>query len=122
MAVSYVKFEVPKEIQAKALEILETCANKGKIKKGVNEVIKAIERGQAKFVLIATDVTQPEIVMPLPMLCEEKKIPYVYIDGKEAIGKAAGLKGSSSSACIIEEDGKKDELQDLINKINALKK
>jgi len=121
MAASYVKFEVPKEIQTKALEILETARDKGKIKKGVNEVIKSIERGLAKFVIIATDVTQPEIVMPLPMLCEEKKIPYVYVEGKEAIGKAAGLRVNCSAACIIEE-GDKEALQDIINKINALKK
>ncbi|MFN3528155.1 MAG: ribosomal L7Ae/L30e/S12e/Gadd45 family protein, partial [Candidatus Altarchaeaceae archaeon] len=69
MAAVYVKFEVPKEIQTKALEILESARDKGKIKKGANEIIKSIERGQAKFVIIATDVNPPEIVMPIPMLC-----------------------------------------------------
>jgi len=52
----YVKFEVPKEVADKALEALEVSRDSGKIKKGTNEVTKAIERGNAKLVLIGNDV------------------------------------------------------------------
>ncbi len=37
MATSYVKFEVPEEIQNKALEALEIARDTGKVKKGSNE-------------------------------------------------------------------------------------
>ncbi|MDD1662425.1 MAG: 50S ribosomal protein L7ae, partial [Methanomicrobiales archaeon] len=47
MAKGFVKFEVPDEIQNKALEALEIARDTGKIKKGSNEATKAIERGIA---------------------------------------------------------------------------
>jgi len=42
--VSYAKIEVPKELSDKALEIVEISKNSGKIKKGINETTKAVER------------------------------------------------------------------------------
>ena len=74
---SYVKFEASKELMDKALEALETAKDTGKIKKGTNEVTKAVERGNAKLVLIGGDVNPPEIVMHLPMICEEKGITLI---------------------------------------------
>jgi len=58
----YVKFEVPAELENKALEALELARDTGKIKKGTNEVTKSIERGVAKLVLIGEDVQPEEIV------------------------------------------------------------
>ncbi|MEM3714729.1 MAG: ribosomal L7Ae/L30e/S12e/Gadd45 family protein, partial [Nitrososphaeria archaeon] len=75
----YVKFETPKEIMDSVYEILRRASESGKVKKGTNEVTKSVERGVAKLVVIAEDVDPPEIVAHLPILCEEKKIPYVYV-------------------------------------------
>ena len=66
--------ELPKEIIEKAYEAIELAKKTGKLKKGVNEVTKIVERGQGKLVLIAKDVNPPEIIMHLPVLCEEKEI------------------------------------------------
>ncbi|MEM0324528.1 MAG: 50S ribosomal protein L7Ae [Candidatus Aenigmatarchaeota archaeon] len=108
MAPKYVKFEVPEEIQEKTLRLVEIARSTGKIKKGTNEVTKAIERGQAKLVIIAMNVDPEEIVMHLPLLCEEKKVPYIYVKNKEDLGRAAGIQVSAASACIIDAgEGKK---------------
>jgi len=56
MAKAYVKFEIPAEIQNKALEALEIARDTGKVKKGANEATKAIERNIAQLVLIGSDV------------------------------------------------------------------
>ncbi|MEM5820249.1 MAG: 50S ribosomal protein L7Ae [Candidatus Aenigmatarchaeota archaeon] len=108
MAPKYVKFEVPEEVQEKTLKLVEVARSTGKIKKGTNEVTKAIERGQAKLVIIAMNVDPEEIVMHLPLLCEEKKVPYIYVKNKEDLGRAAGIQVSAASACIIDAgEGKK---------------
>ncbi|MBU5682217.1 MAG: 50S ribosomal protein L7Ae [Candidatus Aenigmatarchaeota archaeon] len=108
MAPKYVKFEVPEEIQEKTLRLVEIARSTGKIKKGTNEVTKAIERGQAKLVIIAMNVDPEEIVMHLPLLCEEKKVPYIYVKNKEDLGRAAGIQVSAASACIMDAgEGKK---------------
>ncbi|MCL7388363.1 MAG: ribosomal L7Ae/L30e/S12e/Gadd45 family protein, partial [Thaumarchaeota archaeon] len=94
---SYVTFNPPEELIRATLEVVKMARESGKIRKGVNEVIKSIERGQAKFVIIATDVDPPEIVAFLPLLCDEKKIPYTFVSSKKALGEAAGIAVSASS-------------------------
>jgi len=116
------KFEVPKEVSNKALEALETARDTGKIRKGVNEVTKAVERGTAKLVLIGANVDPPEIVMHLPMLCREKDIPYLYIPEKNDIGAAIGLYVGAASACIVEEGKAKDLIADVIDKVKKIEK
>ena len=61
----------------KALEAVELARTTGKLKKGTNEVTKAIERGTAKLVLVAKDVSPPEVVMHLPLLGKEKGVPVI---------------------------------------------
>ena len=117
----YVKFETPKELQEKALGALEQARDTGKIKKGTNEVTKAVERGNAKLVLIGSDVEPPEIVMHLPMLCEEKKIPYLYTP-KAEIGAAVGIHVATATGCIVEEGKAKDDVADVAEKLKELKK
>ena len=55
-------------------EAVEVARNTGKIKKGSNEVTKAIERGVAKLVVVAGDANPQEITMHLGPLCAEKKV------------------------------------------------
>ena len=112
---------LPQEMVEEVLQVVEKARTTGKIRKGTNETTKAVERGQAKLVIIAEDVDPPEIVMHLPVLCEEKGIPYVYVPSKKELGAAAGLQGSAASAAIIEPGEAKKQLDELIKKINALK-
>jgi len=92
-----------KEIVEKTLEAIEKAKTSGKLRKGANEVTKAVERGQAKLVAIAKDVSPPEIVMHLPPLCEEKGIPLVHVQSKEELGVAAGLTVPTSAVAIVQE-------------------
>ena len=117
----YVKFEVPEELAMKVYELVQKARETGKIRKGTNETTKAVERGQAKLVIIAEDVNPPEIVMHLPALCEEKGVPYVYVPSKEQLGKAAGIKVAAASAAIIEPGEAKDLLEEIIRQVQELK-
>lgn len=95
--------EVSKELQEKAYEAVEIARKTGKLKKGVNEVTKAVERGNAKLVLIAKDVNPPEITMHLPALCEEKETTFVYVMSREELGTASGLNIPTASVAIVQE-------------------
>ncbi|RLG91792.1 MAG: 50S ribosomal protein L7ae [Candidatus Hecatellales archaeon] len=118
----YVKFDVPKELAETAYEALRIARETGKIKRGTNETTKSVERGIAKLVLIAEDVEPPEIVAHLPLLCEERKIPYVYVPNKDKLGEAAGIEVKAASATIIEPGEAKDIVEEIIKKVEALKK
>lgn len=110
------KFDVTDDVKNKALDALEAARDSGKTRKGTNEVTKAVERGNAKLVYIGGDVEPPEIVMHLPMLCNEKNIPHLYLP-KADIGDSVGIHVPTAAACIIEEGKAKDLLPQLIEKI-----
>jgi len=109
--------EVSKEIQEKALEVVEAAKATGKIRKGVNEATKAIERGNAKLVLSAKDINPQEITMHLGPLCQEKKIPFVEVSSKEELGTAAGLAVPTAAVAVIDEGEAKKILKDIVGKL-----
>ncbi|AEH07142.1 50S ribosomal protein L7Ae [Methanothermococcus okinawensis] len=113
----YVKFEVPQEIEEKTVNVISKSE---KVKKGANEVTKAVERGTAKLVVLAKDVQPEEIVAHIPVICEEKGIPYSYVATKEDLGKAIGLEVPTSAVAVIAE-GDSNALKELVEKLNALK-
>ena len=117
-----VKSSVPKELQERQAQLIEKIKKGGKIKVGSNEVTKAIERGIAKFVVIAEDVEPQEIVMHLPLLCKEKNIPFSYIATKKELGKKAGIEVGTAAIAVLDEGDAKKELDDLTKKLNELKK
>jgi len=116
------EFEVPKDLVDKVLQALEVAKNTGKIRKGTNETTKAIERGITKLVVIAKDVEPKEIIMHLPVLCEEKKCDYVYVPSKEELGRAVGINVITASACIIESGEAKELIEEISKKLKTIKK
>ncbi|MEM3672823.1 MAG: 50S ribosomal protein L7Ae [Candidatus Bathyarchaeia archaeon] len=118
----YVKFEVPKEIADAAYEALQIAAKTGTVRKGTNETTKAVERAQAKLVVIAEDVDPPEVVAHLPLLCEERKIPYVFVPSKENLGKAVGIDVSAASACIVNEGEAAGLVKEIVARVEKMKR
>jgi len=96
------------------LDIIETARETGKIRKGVNEVTKSIERSEAKAVVYAEDVQPKEIVMHLPTLCNEKKIPIFTVANKIELGRAAGLDVGTTAVAIVDAGEDKKFLKDLV--------
>jgi large subunit ribosomal protein L7Ae len=118
----YVTYEVPKEIADAAYEALQIAAKTGAVRKGTNETTKAIERAQAKLVIIAEDVDPPEVVAHLPLLCEERKIPYIFVSTREQIGKALGIDVPAAAASIIKEGDATGLLKEIITRIEQVKR
>ena len=112
---SYVKFEMPKDLVESVYEAIEQARDTGKLRKGANEVTKVIERGKARLVVMAGDITPPEIVMHIPYLCEEKGIPYAYVPSKQELGTVANLKVPTTAVAIM-QPGKGKVLVETISK------
>lgn len=100
----------------KVYEALEIAKNTGKVKKGTNEVTKAVEKGMAKLVVIAKDVNPAEITMHLPPLCKEKGITCVEVPSKEELGASIGLRRPTSAVAIIQEGEAKSIIKELSGK------
>jgi len=108
--------------EAKVYELFERAKQSGKVRKGVNETTKAIDRGQAKLVAIALDVDPPEIVMHIPTLCEEKGVIYVYVSSKQKLGQACGINTQASAASIVELGEGKQIMDEIVKALNTLLK
>jgi large subunit ribosomal protein L7Ae len=105
--------EVSKDMVNKVLQLVEAARNTGKLRKGTNETTKAIDRGIAKLVVIANDVEPKEIVMHLPALCDEKKIPYVFVPSKMDLGRSAGLDVPSAAIGVVDVGEGKDLFKEI---------
>jgi large subunit ribosomal protein L7Ae len=117
----FVKFETPKELSDKAYTLAEMARDGGKIKKGTNEVTKAVERGAAAMVIMAVDVEPPEILAHMPALCDERKVPYVYVPSKVELGAAIGLDKPTASIAIVDVGKGKAVCEEIAQAVAGLK-
>ena len=87
---------------ASTYDIVEKAAKTGKVDKGVNEVTKAVERGVAKLVVVASDIDPKELIQHLPILCKEKGIKFAEVDSREKLGISVGINRPSAAVAVIE--------------------
>src|SRR3989344_333689 len=114
------KFEIPKELADQILKLVEDARSGGKIRKGTNEATKSVERAEAKFVVIAADVNPPEIIQHIPMLCDEKKIPYAFVPAKADLGAAAGLPVGTSAIAIVSAGEGAKRMSQIVEQLEVL--
>ncbi|HKS59875.1 MAG TPA: 50S ribosomal protein L7Ae [Thermoplasmata archaeon] len=118
----YVRFETPADLADKVLQLVQVASETGKVRVGTNEVTKSSERAEAKLVVMAEDVDPVEILVHVPMLCEEKRIPYLYVPKKQRLGQSAGLTKSAASVAVVEAGEAKGMLEELTQAFGQLKK
>jgi large subunit ribosomal protein L7Ae len=117
----YVKFQVPEDLVSPIYEALRVAHQSGKVKKGTNEVTKAIERGVSKLVVIAEDVEPPEVVAHLPILCEEHGAAYAFVPSRQELGKALGIDVTSAAAAILDAGDAQHIIDQIVASLSQLK-
>ncbi len=118
----YVRFETPKELVNQIYEVVERARDTGKVKKGVNEATKQVERRQAKLVVMAEDVSPEEILAHMPLLCEDRDVPYLYVPSKEELGAASGLTVSTAAVAITDLGEGEEMTGEILEKIGKISK
>ena len=86
------------------------------LRKGANETTKTLNRGISEFIVMAADAEPIEILLHLPLLCEDKAVPYIFVPSKIALGRACGL-----SRAIIAASVTTNEVSDLGPQIQTIK-
>ena len=61
------------------MDLLQQAVNYKQLKKGANEMTKCLNRGISEFIVLAADTEPLEILLHLPLLCEDKNVPYVFV-------------------------------------------
>ncbi|CAM9969270.1 unnamed protein product [Phaeothamnion confervicola] len=104
------------------LDLVQQASNYKQLKKGANEATKTLNRGISEFIVMTADADPLEILLHLPLLCEDKNVPYVFVPSKVALGRACGVSRPVIAASITTNEASqlKDQINTLKNKIEQL--
>jgi len=89
----------------KILELIQQAANYKQLRKGANEATKTLNRGISEFIVMAADAEPLEILLHLPLLCEDKNVPYVFVVSKQALGRACGVSRAVIACSVTVNEG-----------------
>ncbi|KAK1417251.1 hypothetical protein QVD17_26376 [Tagetes erecta] len=104
------------------LDLVQQAANYKQLKKGANEATKTLNRGISEFVVMAADAEPLEIILHLPLLAEDKNVPYVFVPSKQALGRACGVTRAVIACSVTSNEGSQlrsqiQQLKDAIEKL-----
>lgn len=104
------------------LDLVQQAQGVKQLKKGANETTKTLNRGISEFIIMAADTEPIEILLHLPLLCEDKNVPYVFVPSKAALGRACGVSRPVVAASITTNDGSpiKNQIYTIKDKIETL--
>lgn len=110
------------ELTVKILDLVQQAANHRQMKKGANEATKSLNRGQSEFIVMAGDAEPLEILLHLPLLCEDKNVPYVFVPSKVSLGRACGVSRPVIACSVLKIEGSPLEkpVQNLRDQIERL--
>mmetsp|Transcript_14221 Transcript_14221/g.28374 ORF Transcript_14221/g.28374 Transcript_14221/m.28374 type:complete len:124 (-) Transcript_14221:410-781(-) len=81
----------PADLTISLLDLVQQATSYRQSKKGANEATKTLNRGLAELIVMSADADPIEILLHLPLLCEDKNVPYVFVPSKVALGRACGV-------------------------------
>ncbi|KAF8494765.1 snRNP subunit [Gautieria morchelliformis] len=104
------------------LDLVQQASHYKQLKKGANEATKTLNRGIAEFLVLTADTEPIEILLHLPLLCEDKNVPYVFVPSKIALGRACGVSRPVIAASVTTNEAKElksqiETIKDAIEKL-----
>lgn len=91
-------------LSTKILNLVQQANNYHQLRRGANEATKTLNRNQSELIILAADVEPIEILLHLPLLCEDKNVPYVFVKSKQALGRASGVQRSVVACSIVQNE------------------
>ncbi len=88
------------KLTKRALKVVKKAAKGKLVHRGVKEVQKALRKNKKGVCIIAGDISPLDVICHLPIVCEEKDIPYVYVPSKAELGIAGATKRPTSCVMI----------------------
>mmetsp|Transcript_62166 Transcript_62166/g.178849 ORF Transcript_62166/g.178849 Transcript_62166/m.178849 type:complete len:150 (-) Transcript_62166:83-532(-) len=89
-----------KKSTKKAHKLVKKASGQKQIRRGVKEVIKGIRKGETGLAILAGDIYPLDVISHIPILLEEKDIPYIFVPSKQDLGAAASTKRPTSVVLV----------------------
>jgi ribosomal protein L7Ae-like RNA K-turn-binding protein len=87
------------------MTLIQQAVNYKQLRRGANEATKTLNRGLSEFIVMAADAEPLEILLHLPLLCEDKNVPYVFVRSKQALGRACGVSRPIIACSVTSNEG-----------------
>lgn len=100
LTLTHITLTLTADLTIAILDIVQQATNYKQLKKGANEATKTLNRGISEMIIMAADAEPLEILLHLPLLCEDKNVPYVFVPSKIALGRACGVSRAVISCSI----------------------
>ena len=97
------------KLSKKLLKLIKKGMKDKLVRRGVKETVKAIRKGGKGLCIIAADISPIDVLSHLPILCEEKGIPYMYVKSRAEVGEACKTKRPTSCVLITAPEKSKHE-------------
>ncbi|KNB44055.1 H ACA ribonucleoprotein complex subunit-like protein [Blastocystis sp. subtype 4] len=112
-----------KSLEKKVFKLVKKAAKAKCTRRGVKEVVKSIRKNEKGVMILAANIAPMDVISHIPLLCEEKSIPYIFVSSKEALGDAATTKRPTSCIHVVlkedfPEKSKYDEVFDEVMKLD----
>ena len=104
------------DLTRQIFDVCEQAVLLKKLKRGANEATKSLNRDIAEVVILAADATPLEILLHLPLLCEDKNVPYIFVPSMAELGQACGTSRNVIACALIKrfnDNALEDQIQQL---------
>ena len=90
-------------LEKKIFGVCEKAIVLKKLKRGANEATKTLNRDISEVIILAADASPLEIILHLPLLCEDKNVPYIFVKSMAALGQACGTSRNVVACSLIKK-------------------
>lgn len=100
--------------------IKKAATRKDKLHRGLKNVQTRIRKGGKGICVFAGDVTPIDIYCHLPIVCEDRDIPYCFVTSKRDLAASLGAKRPCIVVLVAEDEEYKDLYDKCYSKIEKL--
>ncbi|KAI9701341.1 MAG: snoRNA-binding protein [Bogoriella megaspora] len=104
----------PESLEGDIFTAVKRAEKAQAVKRGVKEVVKAINKApkltakQAltridRVVILAADIWPIDVISHIPVLCEDFRIPYVFVRSRDELGRAGNTKRPTSVIMVTKD-------------------
>ncbi|KAE8614966.1 hypothetical protein XENTR_v10008372 [Xenopus tropicalis] len=109
-----------RKLTKKLYKCVKKAIKQKNIRRGVKEVQKFINKGEKGIVVMAGDTLPIEVYCHIPVMCEDRGIPYSYVPSKSDLGAAAGSKRPTCVILIKPHEDYQEAYDECLEDVQAL--
>ncbi|KAJ3439718.1 nhp2-like protein [Anaeramoeba flamelloides] len=100
-----IKPTAPKKLVVKILDLCKSANQCSQLKKGVNETTKSLKKQNIEFVVLAADTHPLEVLLHIPLLCQDKSVPFCFLPSTVELGRSCEIERPMAACAILQEPG-----------------